>query len=40
MAKKEESAKKSSIKKSSKRPKPPVGSAEHKAMTLRGEIKE
>jgi|TARA_R110000744_G_C18918917_1_gene511585 hypothetical protein len=40
MAKNEESASKSSTKKSSKRPTPPKGSAEHKAMVLRGEIKE
>ncbi len=33
-------SKKSSTKKSSKRPTPPKGSAEHKAMVLRGEIKE
>tara|TARA_R100001480_G_scaffold19280_2_gene28734 strand:- start:250 stop:372 length:123 start_codon:yes stop_codon:yes gene_type:complete len=40
MAKNEEPTKKSFVKKSSKRPKPPAGSAEHKAMILRGEIKE
>jgi|TARA_R100001086_G_scaffold123054_1_gene63373 hypothetical protein len=40
MAKNEESASKSSMKKPAKRPKPPKGSAEHKAMVLRGEIKE